>query len=261
MKMFLGKSGTIQKYRFFVWICLQRCIIIRKEEFKTRYLRGRNIMKIKTVIFDLDGTLLDTLEDLTDSVNHALLTFNMPARDINEIRRFLGNGIRRLMLQAVPGGEGNPGFEAALAEFRRYYDIHCNDKTKPYEGIIELVDALGERKIQTAIVSNKVDSAVQSLKKRYFPQIETAVGDREGLQRKPAPDSVLMAMSAYHAKRAETVYVGDSEVDIETAKNAGIKCVSVLWGFRDREQLLESGAEILIEEPLALLELIENEAI
>ena len=218
-------------------------------------------MKIKTVIFDFDGTLLDTLEDLTDAVNHALSIFQMPKRDISEIRRFVGNGIRRLMLQAVPDGESNPDFEAVFAEFRRYYDIHCNDKTKPYEGIMELLDALENNNIQTAIVSNKVDSAVQILNKRYFPQIAVAVGDREGLQRKPAPDSVFLAMEMYHAKREDTVYVGDSEVDIETAKNAGIKCVSVLWGFRDREQLLESGAQILIEEPLALLELIKNETI
>ena len=218
-------------------------------------------MKIKTVIFDLDGTLLDTLEDLTDAVNHALLTFHMPVRTICEIRQFLGNGIRRLMLLAVPEGEQNPDFEAVLAEFRQYYDLHCNDKTKPYEDMLELIDALKEKNIQTVVVSNKVDSAVQTLKRRYFPQVEVAVGDREGLQRKPAPDSVLMAMETFHTKPAETVYVGDSEVDIETAKNAGIKCVSVLWGFRDREQLLESGAKILIKKPFELLELIENEAI
>lgn len=218
-------------------------------------------MKIKTVIFDLDGTLLDTLEDLTNAVNHALLTFHMPTRNISEIRRFLGNGIRRLMLLSVPNGKQNSDFEAVFAEFRRYYDLHCNDRTKPYVGIVELIDALKKKNIQTAIVSNKVDSAVQTLTRRYFPQVEVAVGDRKGLQRKPAPDSVLMAMEAFHAKRAETVYVGDSEVDIETAINAGIKCVNVLWGFRDREQLLESGAKILIQKPLELLELIENEAI
>lgn len=218
-------------------------------------------MKIKIVIFDLDGTLLDTLEDLTDAVNHALTTYQMPKREISEIRSFVGNGIHRLMIQAVPDGENNPAFESVFAEFRRYYDIHCNDKTKPYDCIMELLDALEKINIQTAIVSNKVDSAVQTLNRRYFPQIAVAVGDREGLQRKPAPDSVFQAMEAYHAKREETVYVGDSEVDIKTARNAGIKCVSVLWGFRDREQLLESGAQILIEEPLALLELIENETI
>lgn len=218
-------------------------------------------MKINTVIFDLDGTLLDTLEDLTDAVNCALSTFQMPKRDISEIRRFVGNGIRNLMLRAVPNGEDNPDFEAVFAAFRGYYDIHCNDKTKPYEGIMELLDALEKKNIQTAIVSNKVDSAVQTLRKRYFPQIAVAVGDREGLQRKPAPDSVFLAMEAYHAKPAETLYVGDSEVDIETAKNAGIKCASVLWGFRDKAQLLESGAKILIDKPFTLLELIENETI
>lgn len=218
-------------------------------------------MKVETVIFDLDGTLLDTLEDLTNAVNHALLEFDMPKRDISEIRRFVGNGIRRLMVRAVPDGEGNPDFEAVFAAFKRYYDIHCNDKTKPYEGVPELIDALRGKNIKLAIVSNKVDSAVQTLNKRYFPQISVAVGDREGMQRKPAPDSVYEAMSQCKAERDTTVYVGDSEVDIETAENAGIKCISALWGFRDKEQLLESGAEILLEKPLTLLELIENEAI
>lgn len=218
-------------------------------------------MRVETIIFDLDGTLLDTLEDLTDAVNHALSEFDMPKRDISEIRNFVGNGIRRLMIKAVPNGENNSDFEAVFAEFRRYYNIHCNDKTKPYDGVLELIDALRGKNIKLAIVSNKVDSAVQSLNKRYFPQISVAVGDREGMQRKPAPDSVFLAMSQCGAKRSTTLYVGDSEVDIETAKNAGIKCISVLWGFRNKEQLLESGAKLFIEKPLGLLELIENEAI
>lgn len=218
-------------------------------------------MKIETVIFDLDGTLLDTLEDLTDAVNHALSEFDMPKRDISEIRNFVGNGIRRLMLKAVPNGEDDSDFEAVFAEFRRYYNIHCNDKTKPYDGVLELISALLEKNIKLAIVSNKVDSAVQTLNRRYFPQIAVAVGDREGVQRKPAPDSVFMAMSLCGAERSTTIYVGDSEVDIETAKNAGIKCISALWGFRDKEQLLENGAQFFAEKPLELLGLIENEAI
>lgn len=218
-------------------------------------------MKIETVIFDLDGTLLDTLEDLTDAVNHALSEFDMPKRDISEIRNFVGNGIRRLMLKAVPNGEDNSDFEAVFAEFRRYYNIHCNDKTKPYDGVLELISALQEKNIKLAIVSNKVDSAVQTLNRRYFPQIAVAVGDREGVQRKPAPDSVFMAMSLCGAERSTTIYVGDSEVDIETAKNAGIKCISALWGFRDKEQLLENGAQFFAEKPLELLGLIEHEAI
>lgn len=218
-------------------------------------------MKIKTVIFDLDGTLLDTLQDLTDAVNYALAQFKLPQRDIDEVRQFVGNGIRRLMIRAVPDGESNPDFEAVLATFRGYYDAHCNDKTKPYEGIMELIDALLAQGMNLAVVSNKVESAVQTLNKRYFPRIAVAVGDREGQQRKPAPDSVLRAMEAYHTKRAETLYVGDSEVDVETAKNAGIQCVSVLWGFRDKERLLESGANLFIEKPSELLEFIKNEAI
>lgn len=218
-------------------------------------------MKIKTVIFDLDGTLLDTLEDLTDAVNYALAAYGMPQRSIDEIRQFVGNGIRRLMVRAVPNGEDNPVFAEVFAAFRGYYDVHCNDKTKPYEGIMELIDALKKQNIQLAIVSNKVDSAVQTLNERYFPQIAVAVGDREGLKRKPAPDSVFAAMEAFGAKRAETLYVGDSEVDIETAQNAGIQCASVLWGFRNKEQLTKSGARIFVEQPLELLELLEHEAI
>lgn len=218
-------------------------------------------MKTEAVIFDLDGTLLDTLEDLTDAVNYALLKFDMPPRSIDEVRSFVGNGIRRLMEKAVPNGENNPDFGRILAEFKSYYDVHCNDKTRPYQGILELIDALIEKDIKAAIVSNKIDSAVQLLKKRYFPQIGVAVGDREGIRRKPAPDSVLMAIGECKVSKESAVYVGDSEVDVETAKNAGIRCVSVLWGFRNKEQLLESGAELLIEEPLALLEFIENEVI
>lgn len=224
-------------------------------------MKERNSMKITTVIFDLDGTLLDTLEDLTDAVNYALTAYGMPQRSIDEIRQFVGNGIRRLMQRAVPNGEKNPDFEAVFSTFRSYYDVHCNDKTKPYEGIMELIDALLERGINLAIVSNKVESAVQTLNKLYFPQVKVAVGDREGLQRKPAPDSVFQAMSVFDAKSAETLYVGDSGVDVETAKNAGVTCISVLWGFRDKGQLLESGAKILIEKPLELLELIEHETI
>lgn len=216
-------------------------------------------MKIKTVIFDLDGTLLDTLQDLTDAVNYALARFQMPQRSIDEVRQFVGNGIRRLMLRAVPNGENNPDFDAVFSTFRGYYDMHCNDKTKPYEGIMDLIDTLLKQGIYLAVVSNKVDSAVQTLRQRYFPQIAVAVGDREGLQRKPAPDSMFEAMAAFGAERGETLYVGDSEVDIETAKNAGVVCVSVLWGFRDRECLEKNGAQIFIEKPLELLELIKNE--
>ncbi|MCD8039343.1 MAG: HAD-IA family hydrolase [Lachnospiraceae bacterium] len=218
-------------------------------------------MRAETVIFDLDGTLLDTLEDLTDAVNHALAAFRLPRREIGEIRAFVGNGIRRLLIRAVPDGEENPDFEAVFEEFKRYYAAHCSDRTRPYEGVLELLRELSERGIKTAIVSNKADFAVQTLKRQYFPQISVAVGDSDAMKRKPAPDSVFFAMDKCGAKKDTTVYVGDSEVDIQTAKNAGITCISALWGFRDRERLLESGAEILLEKPLGLLELIENEAI
>ncbi len=218
-------------------------------------------MKINTIVFDLDGTLLNTLEDLTCAVNHALAAFAMPSRSIDEVRSFVGNGIRRLMVLSVPNGEANPLFEEAFAEFKKYYDAHCNDKTRPYEGIGELLDELKNRGIKLAIVSNKVDSAVQTLRDTYFPQVGVAVGDREGLKRKPAPDGTLLALSECGADKETAVYVGDSEVDLATAKNAGLKCVSALWGFRDRELLEQQGAEIFIEKPQELLELIDNEII
>lgn len=213
-------------------------------------------MKIETIIFDLDGTLLNTLEDLTDAVNHALSKFNMPTRDISEIRDFVGNGVRNLMIKAVPQGEINPEFEAVFEEFSRYYNIHCNDKTRPYDGVVELIDALAEKNIKLAIVSNKVDAAVQVLKEKYFSNVDVAVGDREGMRRKPYADGVFAAMRECGANKESTIYVGDSEVDLATAKNAGLKCVSVLWGFRDKELLLENGAEAFIEKPGELLDIV-----
>lgn len=214
-------------------------------------------MKIETVIFDLDGTLLNTLEDLTDAVNHALIKFKMPTRDISEIRAFVGNGVRRLMIKAVPGGESNPEFEAVFEEFSQYYNIHCNDKTRPYDGVAELIDALAEKNIKLAIVSNKVDAAVQVLREKYFSRIDVAVGDREGMRRKPYADGVFAAMKECGAKKESTIYVGDSEVDLETAENAGLRSVSVLWGFRDKELLLANGAETFIEKPMELLGVLE----
>lgn len=203
-----------------------------------------------TVIFDLDGTLLNTLEDLSNAVNYALKQYEMPPRTIEEIRQFVGNGVRTLMIRAVPQGDDNPQFEEVFSCFKKYYGEHCNDTTKPYAGIMELLKELQDKGYVLAIVSNKIDSAVKELQKRYFDGlISVAIGEREGIQRKPAPDTVLTAFAELGVSKEEAVYVGDSDVDIMTAHNAGIPCISVLWGFRDKQFLLEHGAGNMIEKP------------
>ena len=212
-------------------------------------------MDKKMIFLDLDGTLLNTLYDLTDSVNWALEKYGQPTRSIEEVKSFVGNGLRNLMQQAVPGGEENPVFEELFEFFREYYKSHCNIKTVPYEGIMELMKELKGRGIHMAIVSNKIDSGVKELNEIYFAEyVDIAIGEREGIGRKPAPDSVNEAIRLLGVEKAHAVYVGDSDVDIETAKNADIRCVSVSWGFRDEAFLMENGAGIMIDRPLELLE-------
>ena len=214
-----------------------------------------NREQVEAVIFDLDGTLLNTLYDLTDSVNWALGKYGLPMRSMEEVRSFVGNGLRNLMLQAVPDGEENTVFEELFEFFREYYKTHCNIKTVPYEGIMELLKELKGRNIKMAIVSNKIDSGVKELNKIHFSEyIEVAIGEREGIGRKPEPDSVLEALRLLGVDAEHTVYVGDSDVDIQTAKNAEVCCISVSWGFRDEAFLMESGAEVMIDRPLELLE-------
>jgi phosphoglycolate phosphatase len=213
--------------------------------------------KIDTVIFDLDGTLLDTLGDLADSVNFALKSFDMPLKSEEQVKSYVGNGIRMLMIRAVPEGEDNPLFEDVFRTFKEHYNEHCNDKTKAYDGIPELISRLKCNGYSLAIVSNKVDTAVKNLCKRYFKDIEVAIGDREGMKIKPAPDSVNLALAELGKTKETAVYVGDSDVDLETAKNSGLECISVLWGFRDREFLLSHGAMIMVEKPLDILDLIK----
>ena len=216
-------------------------------------------MKKTTVIFDLDGTLLDTLQDLADAVNYALRKEGMPERTIDEVRQFVGNGVRLLMIRAVPGGESNPLFEETFAQFKEYYGEHCNDNTKPYEGMIELLETLKSKGYSVAIVSNKIDSAVKELSALYFKGIvPVAIGEKEGVRRKPAPDTVREALKELGRTAEESVYVGDSDVDIETAKNAGMPCVSVLWGFRDREFLEEHGAKRYARTAEDVLKLVEK---
>lgn len=213
----------------------------------------------ETVIFDLDGTLLDTLEDLKEAVNYALSVCDMPKRSLEEVRRFVGNGIRRLMQRAVVDGEDNPQFEHAFAEFQSYYKLHCNDNTRPYPGVMELLAKLKEKGYHLAIVSNKADFAVKELQEIYFKRaVEAAIGEREGVARKPAKDTVMQALHEMGVPAEGAIYVGDSDVDIMTAANAGIPCISVTWGFRDREFLKEHGATRFADNTGELIRLIEE---
>ena len=209
-----------------------------------------------TYIFDLDGTLLDTLGDLAASVNYALRTHGMPEHSLDDVRRFVGNGVRKLMERAVPDGADNPLFDETFATFRQYYMAHSLDTTRPYEGIPETLAALKARGCHLAVVSNKMMAATQELCHHFFSDtIEVAIGEDEaaGIRRKPAPDTVFAALKALGVGKEDTVYVGDSDVDIQTARNAGLPCISVLWGFRDRDFLLQNGAETFISTPSELL--------
>lgn len=206
--------------------------------------------KYDTVIFDLDGTLLDTLEDLADAVNYALRAYHMPGRTLDEVRRFVGNGVRRLMELAVPDGSANPLFEEVFAKFKEYYGAHCNDKTKAYDGVPALLKELKDEGYALAIVSNKLDSAVKELSEIYFEGVvKVAIGERAGIAKKPAPDTVYEALKELGMPGESAVYVGDSEVDVMTAENAGLPCISVLWGFREEAFLRENGAKRFAQIP------------
>ena len=209
----------------------------------------------KAVIFDLDGTILDTLDDLADSVNFALQKHGLPVRENAEIRSFLGNGMVNLV--KLSAGDKAENIAGILADFKEYYAKHSADKTKPYDGVLETISALKEQGVKTAVLSNKGDFAMQPLVKRYFGGlIERAQGENEaaGVLRKPNPDGVYKIMKELGVTEKETVFVGDSEVDILTAKNAGVDCVAVTWGFRDEKDLIENGAEKRISKPSELLD-------
>lgn len=210
----------------------------------------------QTYVFDLDGTLLDTLGDLAASVNYALQNHHMPLRSLDEVRMMVGNGVRLLMERAVPAGTSPELLEAALDTFRQHYLEHSLDTTRPYDGILQMLCELRRRGRHTAVVSNKFDAATKELCRHFFPDtIEVAIGEHEaeGIRKKPAPDTVLEAMRQLGGSPATTVYVGDSDVDVATAKNSGIPCISVLWGFRDREFLVSHGAQRFVSRPEELL--------
>jgi phosphoglycolate phosphatase len=214
--------------------------------------------KYSTFVFDLDGTLLDTLHDLAASTNYALEQHGMPTHSTDDIRRFVGNGVRRLMERAVPGGAANPDFDATFATFRQHYMHHSLDTTRPYDGIPELIHELKERGCRMAVVSNKMMAATQELVRHFFPEIPVAIGENEaaGIRKKPDPATVFEALRQLDSQTA--VYVGDSDVDIATARNAGLPCISVLWGFRDRDFLVSHGATTFVCHPLELLPFSAN---
>lgn len=201
---------------------------------------------IKAVIFDLDGTLLDTLGDLHAAVNYALRAFAFPERSLEEVRRFIGNGVVKLMQRSTPEGTDGKTNEACLDAFREYYLAHMQDMTAPYEGVIPLIQKLRERGMKTAVVSNKLHQAVYELCQDYFPDlIDETIGVSDESERKPSPVNVYKAMEKMGVTAEECIYIGDSEVDVQTAHNAGVRCIGVTWGYRDREELSKAGAEII----------------
>lgn len=210
----------------------------------------------QTYVFDLDGTLLDTLGDLAAAVNHVLRQHGMPLHSVERVRGFVGNGVRVLMQQAVPEGEDNPLFASMLADFQSYYMMHSLDTTRPYDGIAQLLSELRRRGKRVAVVSNKFYLATQDLCRHFFPDtVEVAIGEHEseGIRKKPAPDTVEEVLRQLGVGKQGAVYIGDSDVDLLTACNSGLPCISVLWGFRDRDFLLQHGATTLVATPKEIL--------
>lgn len=206
------------------------------------------MMRYTTVIFDLDGTLLNTLDDLTASVNHAMEKMGYPLHSLDEVRRFVGNGVRVLIRRSVPAGTSDIDYTSAYNYFTAHYAENCRNKTGPYDGIPELLQKLGGMGIKTAIVSNKIDFAVKELRDEFFADtVPVAVGDSEDTANKPAPDMVYKALAELGSEAEECVYVGDTDVDLETAANAGMDCISVSWGFRSRAELESYGAKMIAD--------------
>ena len=208
-------------------------------------------------IFDMDGTILNTLEDLTLATNAAMAAQGMPLHTEDEVRRMVGNGIRRLVERAVPPGTPPAAVEDTLTAFNEFYAAHCADHTGPYPGIPELLTTLRQAGVRTAVVSNKADYGVQALCRRYFPgQFDVAVGQRDGIRMKPAPDAVRAVLETLEIPPERAVFVGDSDVDVQTAQNAGLPCLGVDWGFRERRVLEQAGAAAVLSDAVALRQAI-----
>ena len=214
-------------------------------------------MRYQTAVFDLDGTLLDPLEDLYLATNAALESHSLPRRSRDEVRMFVGNGVEMLIRRAVPAGTDEETTLAVLADFKTTYAAICEDHTRPYDGILDMLRALREKGIRVAVVSNKFDAATKQLCEKYFGDlVEVAIGERAGVRKKPAPDTVYEALKELGVTAEGAVYIGDSDVDIQTARNCGMPCISVTWGLRDKDFLLQNGAEILVNTPERLLGVI-----
>lgn len=215
-------------------------------------------MKYKAVLYDMDGTVLDTLADLTDAVNVSLRRFGLPEQPAMHVRDVLGNGARRLIMGCLPENTDERTADAVLEFYKPYYDAHCREKTAPYPGITELMQRLRDAGVKQAVVSNKPDGAVKELAELFFGGlIESAVGESETVRLKPCPDAVLAAAKLMGVSKDECVYVGDSEVDIETARRAGMDCISVAWGFRDEDMLRAEGAACIVRSAEELFEALK----
>lgn len=236
------------------------CVIQRRITAGRERFCGRDLTMEKrydTVIFDMDGTILNTLEDLHDSMNHILKQYGYPEKTLEECRKAVGNGAACFLADMLPEGRQTPGFTEMLKAYGCYYQAHSREKTRPYDGILELIESLKAQKIKTAIVSNKGDAVVKQLNRDYFgTSIEIAVGERDGIRRKPDPDSVLEALKLLDSKKETALYVGDTEVDHATAVNAGMDCVLVSWGFRERTKLEQLQPRAVIDVPEELLNLL-----
>lgn len=216
-------------------------------------------MKYNTILFDLDGTLLDTLDDLADSVNAVLQKEGYQLRTKDEIREFIGNGVKMLMKRSLPDGTPEDEVVRCLAMFREIYLKNMLDQTKPYDGILEVLSVMKRKGMKIGVVSNKLDEATKEMCRLFFNEyVDVAIGDSPERKKKPDPDSVFEALKQLDSQQDKTLYVGDSNVDMKTAKNSGLDSVGVTWGFRSREVLIEEGADYIIDEPLQLIALIER---
>ena len=215
-------------------------------------------MKYTTIVFDCDGTLLDTATDLANAVNHVLRTHNFPEKSLAEVKAALGNAVTYLMRQCLPSSVADDELAPYIEEFKAYYGEHLKDTTAPYPGILDMLDALREKGYKLAIVSNKIQEGVTPLNKEYFgDRLPVAIGERPGLQRKPAPDMILQALKELDSTQSESIYIGDSEVDVATAKNSGLLCIGVTWGFRDEQLHKDLGVKHIARKSEDIVTIIE----
>ena len=216
-------------------------------------------MKYTTIVFDCDGTLLDTLTDLRNAVNYVLRAHDLPERSVPEVKAALGNGVAHLMRQSLPDSISEAEFNTYLDEFKAYYGEHLQDYTAPYPGMLDVLDTLRAKGYKLAIVSNKIQEGITPLNKEYFgDRLPVAIGERPGLQRKPAPDMVLQALKELGSTQDESIYIGDSEVDVATAKNSGLLCIGVTWGFRDEQLHKDLGVKYIARKAEDIITIIEK---